>query len=125
MAKAKEEGGASLDRCVHKVTLSTGRVVLVDDLTVGKESLAMRVAASRPDIPKDNAFLLALEAQAELLKMLIIEIDGKKPSKIELERIDKLFSYREYKELESVVVQLRGIEGNPQYQVETEICGDK
>ena len=103
-------------RLVHKVTLSGSKKnVILDDLTLQHEEMAYEIAASKY---RDNPMMMALASIKEILKLLIVEVDGKAPSAIERETVDKQFTYGEWKQLESVVIKLKGTE-NPTPQVET------
>jgi len=93
---------------VHKVTLSTGKIVLVRDPEIRDQEMAGRVAAST--VKGDSPFLMALGMQKEMLKMLVVQINGKAPTVVELENLDGLFSYAEYQQMIKVVGKVAGLE---------------
>lgn len=107
---------------VTKVTLSSGKIVHLREPKIKDQELATRSAAGRSG--GDNAYVLATAIQKEMLKLLIVDVDGKKRSAAELEDLDSLFSYRDYFELGSVVNKLTGADDLGKYQVElTKISG--
>ena len=91
---------------VTKATLSTGKIVLLREPKIRDQELATRSAASKSN--SDNALVVATNIQKEMLKALIVDVAGAKPSPAQLEDLDSLFSYREYLELSSVINQLAG-----------------
>lgn len=108
---------------VHKVTLGSGKVVLLRDMKLQYEDLALQAAGTSHG---KNEALQAKRFQDELLKILIVEVDGKKLSHTELEKLDKVFSYKDIVQLRKVMTQLVGDEGDadPKLEVVTS-SGDK
>jgi len=90
---------------VFKVTLGTGKVVLIRELQIKHQELAAKAAAPSAG---DNAMLLAMAMQKEIIKMLLVEIDGKALSANEKENLDKLFTYKEYQQIQKVVQEIGG-----------------
>jgi hypothetical protein len=101
----------------HKVTLGSGKVVVLRDPEINDQETAMQIAAPRA---KDNPMLMVTLAQKEMLKLLILEIDGKQPSKIELEQLGKLFSLGEYNQLSQFVGKMAGGD-SPMGELQTEL----
>lgn len=99
---SEEKGGQQL---AHKVVLSTGREVLLREMKIKHQVLASKAIGNRAG---DNQLLMATLMQCELLKLLIIEVDGKAPSSTEREDLDSLFSYPEFQQLQKVVGHLMG-----------------
>ena len=97
----------SEEMMVHKVKLSSGKEVLLRELRIKDQELATQAASTKV---KDGGHTAALAVlvQKELLKTIIVQIDGKRPEKVALEAMDNLFSYREYMELLSVLSELTG-----------------
>jgi hypothetical protein len=85
---------------VHKVTLSSGKVILLRELKIRHQEMAVKAAS--PNAGGD-ANLLSLLAQKELLKQLIMQINGQPVKAVQLEDLDSLFSFREYAELSFVL----------------------
>lgn len=90
---------------VTKVTLSTGKVVLLRDLKIKHTELAAQAAAHRAG---GDANVLMILMQKELMKLLIVKVDDKVSSASDLEDMDGLFSLMEYSQLSSVVKKLTG-----------------
>lgn len=90
---------------VHKVTLSSNKIVHMRPMKMRYEELAAQAASGKSG---DNANMLAYFMQAELIKLLVIDVDGKKPTAAEIEKLDGIFSYEEISQLRRVVQQLMG-----------------
>lgn len=90
--------------CV-KATLSGGKVVLLREMKIKYQNLALQAVGSKG---KDNQLLAGSLMIQELIKILIIEVDGKKPSSSDLENLDKMFSYKQISQLQIVVGKLMG-----------------
>ena len=89
------------------VTLpSSGKKVKLRKLTIGLRRQAVQAASSSAG---DNNALLSLDTQDEMLKILIVEIDGKKPPREELEVLDNFFDMEEYNELMLIVQEVAGL----------------
>ncbi len=52
--------------------------------------------------------VLAMAMQKEIIKMLIIEIDGKVLSATEKEKLDNILTYKDYQQLQKVVQEIGG-----------------
>lgn len=108
---------------VHKVTLSSGKVVLVRDPKIKHQTLAAKAAAPKAG---DNNTLLAMYIQQELVKILVAEIDGKAPSLQAMEDLDSIFSVKEYAEMGQVLGKLAGVDDQMgKFQIETATSGNK
>lgn len=90
---------------VHKVTLGSGKVVLLREPKIKHQELALSAVAEKAG---GNQMLAATLAQKELVKMLIVQVDGKAPNNQEKEDLDGLFSLREYGQLVQVLGKLTG-----------------
>lgn len=102
---------------VYKVTLSTGKIVLLREMKIKHRSLAIQAASPRS---KGDQNLLAVNGQEELLKMLIAQVDGKDLRASDLEDLDSLFSMKEFGQLMHVMGQLMGDDGDlgkPQIEI--------
>jgi hypothetical protein len=101
---------------VSKVTLSSGKIVLLKQMKIEFQELAAKAASPRAG---GDAMVLSVMMQKELLKLLIAQVDGKTLKGVEKERLDDVFSYQEYMQLMKVVQQLMGgdDEGNVQMEV--------
>jgi hypothetical protein len=106
---------------VSKVTLGSGKVVLLREMKIKHQEQAALLAAPKSG---DNNTLLALHMQKELLKLLIVQIDGKDVKPAALENLDDVFSMMEYGQLLKVMRQLMGDEADMgKFQVETVSSG--
>lgn len=106
-----------------KVILGTKKEVILKQPKISDQETSMQLASARA---KDSPMLLVAFATKELLKLLILQIDGKAPAKIDVEQLDKLFTLAEYNQLQQVVGKLSG--GDPEmgeYQTEIVISGSK
>lgn len=81
-----------------KVTLSTGKEVLLRKLQIRHIQMAERASGGNQGM----AFAV------EVLKQLIIKVDGKAPKPVELEDLDGLFEVDEFVQLGSVVGKFAG-----------------
>ena len=108
---------------VHKVTLSTGKEILLREVKIKDQELAAQAAAGVAG--SDNNLTLALAMQKEMLKMLITQVDGSKPAPAQLEDLDGLFSYSEYMQLVSVLGKLTGDESLGNAQIELVVSGEQ
>lgn len=93
---------------VHKVTLGSGKVVLLRDIKIKHYELAMKAAGHKAG---KNELLAGFSSSCELLKMLIVQIDGKDVSKSGVEDLDALFSASEFRQLSKFLDKLQQAEG--------------
>lgn len=105
---------------VHKVTLSTKKVVLFKEIELRDEELAAKAASkSAGDSPTGMGYGL----MNELVKNLIVEIDGKKLTGNERAQIGTLLTYQEFKQCRKYVEKLVG-EDQAEPQVEFVSSGE-
>lgn len=108
---------------VNKVTLSTGKVVLLREMKIKHQEQAAQLAAPKAG---DNTTLLTLHMQKELLKLLIVQIDGSTPKQNSLENLDDIFTMQEYGQLLKVLRKILGEEADMgNFQLEVVSSGDK
>lgn len=100
MAEAKTENAV-------RVTLSSGKVVMLREMKIKHQTLASRAAGSKPGVG-ENSLLMGTLMQQELMKILLINIDGVVPSATERESLDDLLTFAEYQQLSKVVGKLMG-----------------
>jgi len=104
---------------VYKVILSSKKEVVLRQMQIRDQDLAAKAAGRSGD---DNKLLMALSMQKELLKILLIQINGKDLGGPEKENLDELFTYPEYMQLSSVIGKITdvGDEGNaPEIEIMT------
>ena len=107
---------------VTKVTLSSGKVVLLREMKMKYQTLAIKAVGSQA---KDNQALMGVLAQQEILKQLVVEIDGVRTSAKNLEKLDDVFSYMDLMQLYSVVNKIAGGDDMGEIQTENVIIGGK
>jgi hypothetical protein len=93
---------------VHKVTLSSGKKVLLRPIKIRDQELAAQAAAN--SVGSDNQVALAVVMQKELVKLLLVQIDEKAPSAAEREDLDSLLEFQEYTQVTQVVQKLMGVD---------------
>lgn len=92
----------------YKVTLVNGgkeKVVHLREMEMSTEEMAIRSVGNKAG---SNEMLAGHMIQNEILKSLILEVDGKKLSVIEKESLQKLFSYQEMVSLRKTVQKIMG-----------------
>jgi hypothetical protein len=94
---------------VHKVVLPTGKEVLLRDFKIKHQELAVQAVAKRAG---DNALVLGALMQSELLKLLIVQVNGQDMKPRDLENLDNVFSYQEFSLLTKVMSKIMGSEGD-------------
>lgn len=105
---------------VYKATLSTGKEIILKEMTIKAQNLAVKSIGNKAD---ENKILAGSLIQQELLKILLVSINGKKPDPKELEKLDQLFTYREYIQVMKVIDKIAGGDDLGEYQMETVITG--
>lgn len=92
---------------VHKVILTGGKVVLLREMKIRHQRLASQAAQSSAS---DNPITVGMAMAEEILKLLIVQVDGKDVAKASLEDLDSVFKYAEYQQLMRVMEKLMGLE---------------
>lgn len=100
---------------VYKITLSTKRVVHMREMKLKYQQLAIKAVGKKA---QDNDALLGSMVIAELIKMLIVDIDGARQTAAQLEDLDGLFSYKEITELNRTVTRIMGGDDVGELQME-------
>lgn len=95
-----------MEQMVHKVTLSSGKEVLLREFKIKHQRLAAQAAGGKSG---DNVNVLGVNMAEEILKLLCVQTDGVSPTPVQLEDLDSLFSYQEYNELLKVISKLMGV----------------
>lgn len=102
---------------VSKVTLGTGKIVLMREFKLKHQELAIKSVGKRAG---DNQALLSMMVQKEIVKMLICNINDKDVSHKDLEDLDSVFTFREYQQvLKFLEMQMGGGEEevSPNFEV--------
>jgi hypothetical protein len=105
-----------------KVTLSTGKVVLLRELKISHTEQAAQQVASKAN---GDSTLLQLLMQKQLVKNLLISIDDKALTPQEREGIDDLFSIGEYNQLLQAIREMTGDAMGNGFRLEVVSSGDK
>lgn len=105
-----------------KVVLGTKKEVLLREPRIKDQELAMQAASSRT---KDNPMLLVTLANREMLKILLIEVNGKSVPPKDREQLDNLFTLGEYNQLQQAIAQLTGGAEMGEFQTEIVTSGGK
>src|SRR3990172_8270304 len=92
---------------VYKVMLPSKKVVLLREMKVRYEDLALQTVGRTAG---KNEMLAHKKVGDEMLKLLIVQVDGKKPTSVELEKMDDMFDYRDISSLRAVVKKICGVE---------------
>ena len=90
---------------VHKVTLTSKKVVLLRDIELRDEENAAKLSGKKAG---DSAITMGYGMLNELVKILIISIDGKEVGALERERLDKILGYRDFVQLRKTVEKMMG-----------------
>lgn len=91
------------------MTLSTGKKVVLRKLTVGLRNDAVEAAS----LTSNTEAVLNLRTQSEMLKILLVKIDGKEQERSKLESkeyYEGLFTMQETNELMLVLQEMAGTE---------------
>ena len=105
---------------VHKVTLSSGKIVYLKDMDTGKEELAFQAASTKTD----KETMIAYYATSELVKILLAgyqlnaDSEIKRPNATEIELIDSILTYAENKQVKEVIGKMMGEVSNTKPTVE-------
>lgn len=104
-----------------KVTLSTKKVVLLREMKISHQELAAQAVGNKAG---DNQMLMALLMGKELVKMLVYSINDQKPTVLQLEKIDDLFTVAEYGQIQKVIQSLMGGDDSGKAQLEIVNSGE-
>ncbi len=105
-----------------KVTLTTGKVVLIRDMKVSDSEAAAQEVAPRSN---GDANVLQVLAQKALVKRLVVAVDDKALSMTEKEDIDGLFSIREYNQVLTAIKKMTGDDGGNEPRLEVVNSGEQ
>lgn len=103
---------------VHQVTLSTGKVIILGELKIRTQELAIKSVGNKA---QGNDALRDLYVSQELVKLLLIEVDGKPVDKRQVENLDEMFSLREFKQIQQSIARISGMdeEADPNVEIVT------
>lgn len=110
---------------VHRVTLSSGKTVLIREFTMKHQELAIKATGNRAG---GNELLQKYYMQAELTKQLIVQINDKDVDKVAMEDVTSLFTPVEYNQIQLAVQQISGLGEDiqtPKLEIITDFSGSK
>lgn len=100
---------------VVRATLSTGKVVLLREMKISDAENAAKEVSKRA---AGDQTLLQIYSQKVLVRNLIVQIDGRKPTQADKEDMDSLFSIQEYGQIISVIQKMQGGDDMGEAQIE-------
>lgn len=92
---------------VYKVTLSSGKVVFLREPKIADTELAVSIAGK---VAGDNDALLNIKTQSEIVKILLVSVDGKELTMSEKESLDKIFTLAEFNQVKKILNKIVGSE---------------
>jgi len=107
---------------VIKVTLGSKKVVLLRPLQIKHQDLAAQAAAMKLG-NQANDVAMALVMQKELLKLLLVQVDGADLKSHQLEDLDALFSVGEFTQLSQALNKLLEQQQMGNFQIEFATSG--
>lgn len=110
-------------QAAYKLTLKSGKTVTVREFKIKHTEQAAELAGARAGT---NPALLQVLVQKEIVKLLIVEVNGKALTGAEKEDLDSVFTTREYGEVVKGIDEItEGGEKLGKPQIEPVISGDK
>jgi hypothetical protein len=107
---------------VYKVTLTTGKVILMREPKIEDTEKVAQIAGKKAGT-ENNAHLSIL-IQKEMLKLLLQNVNGKDLTLSEKEQLDKLLDFKEYQQALKVMGQLIGDDSGNEPQIEFATTGE-
>lgn len=103
---------------VHKVKLSTGKEVVLGEFKIRTQELAIKAVGNKAG---GNEALRDLYVSQELVKLLLLEVDGQPVDKHRIEDLDSLFNLREFKQVQQSIQRISGMdeEADPNVEIVT------
>lgn len=92
---------------VTKVTLSTGKIVLLRELKISHSEEAAQLVSARSN---GDINVLGIMMQKAMLQLLLFQIDGKTLTANQIEDLDSIFTIGEYGELLGVMGKIMGVD---------------
>lgn len=104
----------------YKVKMSSGKEVILRQIKIKDQELAAKAAAR---VGEDSKYGMAIAMQKELVKILLVQVDGRTLKAVEKEDLDSLFTYSEYMQLVEVLGKITDVGnadmGNAQIELVT------
>lgn len=93
----------------YKVKLSSGKEVILRQIKIKDQELSAKAASRSGD---DSKYGMAIAMQKELVKILLVQVNGKPLKAVEKEDLDTLFTYGEYMQLVEVLGKITDTTGD-------------
>lgn len=90
---------------VHKVTLSSGKIVYLRESKISDTESAAKIAGKGAG---DNQLHATIVLQKELIKLLLVQVNDTKLSMTDKEQLDKWLTVAEYSQVLKVVNKISG-----------------
>jgi hypothetical protein len=101
----------------YKVTLTSGKVVVMREMSVKLKNECITSAANA--LGKDaSGPIFQARLQDEMMKTLLVSVNGKNPSGAEKEDLDQLFTMAEYTQLGKATGDIMGVDEEKKPKIE-------
>ena len=90
----------------YKLTLLTDREVVIREMKISDYELAANLAGAR--VKSGNQAHMQIAMQSELVKLLLVSVEGKELSAVQKQSLDELLSVSEYSQLIKFTEQFVG-----------------
>lgn len=91
----------------YKIVLYSGKTVLLREFTIKMQELAVQACSKRAN---GDQLLLSSLMQTEFLKLSLVSINDKEIKGAELENLDALFNYKEFRQVSMVIQKIAGVD---------------
>lgn len=110
-----------MDQMQYELVLSTGKKVVLRPPTIRDQDVAAQMVSGRAG---DSPMAFTMMIASEIVKLLIVSVNGKALSGVEKDMLDKFFDFQEYGELQMGVKEILGEVKKPQINL-VKPSGDK
>lgn len=90
----------------YQLTLETGKLVVFREAKIKDETMATQLAASKAE--GTSAMQLGPHLIIEMVKLLLVSIDGKTLTSKDKESLDNLFTHQEWQQIKTFITDLIG-----------------
>jgi len=106
---------------VAKFTLSSGKVIYLREPRIGDTEHAAKIAGKLAGA--ENQAYLGVLLQKEMVKLLLVQVGDKKLSISEKQMLDKLFTYKEFYQVQKAVRMMTDDEEGNSQELTPEFVG--
>lgn len=96
------------ENTAYQITLESDKKVVFREAKIKDETTATQLAASKAE--GTNALQIGPHLIIEMVKILLVSINGKKLSQKEKESLDDLFTHKEWQQVKSFITEMMGAE---------------